>query len=81
DVTVRAQVLTLLESLQQKYHLSFLFITHDLSIIPTIAHEVAVMKEGKIVEQGTVEQVMHAPQHDYTKALLNSAPKLFTAAI
>ena len=81
DVTVRAQVLNLLESLQQKYHLSFLFITHDLSIIPSIAHEVAVMKEGKIVEQGAVEQVMHAPQHEYTKALLHSAPKLFTAAV
>ncbi|MCF6299478.1 MAG: ATP-binding cassette domain-containing protein, partial [Thiomicrorhabdus sp.] len=77
DVTVRAQVLNLLEDLQQKYQLSFLFITHDLSIIPAIAHQVAVMKEGKIVEQGTVEQVMHFPKHDYTKALLNSAPKLF----
>ncbi len=77
DVTVRAQVLNLLEDLQQKYHLSFLFITHDLSIIPAIAHEVAVMKEGKIVEQGSVEQVMLTPKHEYTKALLNSAPKLF----
>ncbi|MCF6345636.1 MAG: dipeptide ABC transporter ATP-binding protein [Thiomicrorhabdus sp.] len=77
DVTVRAQVLNLLEDLQQKYQLSFLFITHDLSIIPAIAHQVAVMKEGKIVEQGTVEQIMHFPKHDYTKALLNSAPKLF----
>ncbi|MCF6253698.1 MAG: dipeptide ABC transporter ATP-binding protein, partial [Thiomicrorhabdus sp.] len=66
DVTVRAQVLNLLEDLQQKYQLSFLFITHDLSIIPAFAHQVAVMKEGKIVEQGTVEQVMKNPKHDYT---------------
>ncbi len=78
DVTVRTQVLNLLEDLQQKYQLSFLFITHDLSIIPAIAHQVAVMKEGKIVEQGSVEQVMHFPKHDYTKALLSSAPKMFS---
>lgn len=76
DVTVRAQVLALLEDLQQQYQLSYLFITHDLSIIPAIAHRVAVMQAGKIVEQGTVEQVMHHPQHTYTQALLNSAPKL-----
>jgi len=81
DVTVRAQVLRLLEDLQQTYQLSFLFITHDLSIIPAIAHEVAVMKEGKIVEQGSVEQVMKNPQHEYTQALLNSAPKLIKEAM
>lgn len=81
DVTVRAQVLNLLEALQQKYQLSFLFITHDLSIIPAIAHEVAVMKEGRIVEQGSVEQVMRFPKHEYTQALLNSAPKLLRKAI
>lgn len=81
DVTVRAQVLNLLEELQQKYQLSFLFITHDLSIIPAIAHEVAVMKEGRIVEQGRVEQVMCFPKHEYTQALLNSAPKLLKQAI
>ncbi len=81
DVTVRAQVLNLLEDLQQKYQLSFLFITHDLSIIPAIAHEVAVMKEGRIVEQGSVEQIMHFPKHEYTQALLNSAPKLLKQAM
>ncbi|GAB6070328.1 ABC transporter ATP-binding protein [Thiomicrorhabdus hydrogeniphila] len=76
DVTVRAQVLALLEDLQKKYQLSYLFITHDLSIIPTIAHKVAVMQNGKVVEHGTVEQIMHNPQQDYTKQLLNSAPEL-----
>lgn len=76
DVSVRAQVLALLEELQQQYQLSYLFITHDLSIIPAIAHQVAVMKEGKIVEQGSVEQIMRNPQHDYTQKLLNSAPEL-----
>ena len=81
DVTVRAQVLNLLEALQQKYQLSFLFITHDLSIIPAIAHEVAVMKQGRIVEQGSVEQVMRFPKHEYTQTLLNSAPKLLRQAM
>jgi len=76
DVTVRAQVLSLLNELQQKYQLSYLFITHDLSIIPTIAHKVAVMQSGKLVEQGSVEQIMRNPQQEYTKQLLNSAPEL-----
>ncbi len=76
DVSVRAQVLALLEELQQEYQLSYLFITHDLSIIPTIAHKVAVMRNGKIVEQGTVEEVMRNPQQEYTQQLLNSAPEL-----
>lgn len=76
DVSVRAQVLNLLENLQQEYQMSYLFITHDLSIIPTIAHQVAVMKQGIIVEQGFVKNVMLNPQHEYTKNLLNSTPKL-----
>ena len=76
DVSVRAQVLKLLKKLQDEEGLSYLFITHDLSIIPVVADEVAVMKEGKIVEQGLVEVVMQNPQHEYTKKLLKSAPKL-----
>ncbi|MEA3405543.1 MAG: dipeptide ABC transporter ATP-binding protein [Pseudomonadota bacterium] len=76
DVSVRAQVLALLDELQQKYQMSYLFITHDLSIIPAIAHKVAVMQNGKIVEQGAVEEVMLAPKHDYTRKLLDSAPSL-----
>jgi len=76
DVSVRAQVLELLEELQKTYQLSYLFITHDLSIIPTIAHHVAVMQNGKLVEQGTVDEVIHNPQQEYTKQLLNSAPEL-----
>ncbi|MBF6056916.1 ABC transporter ATP-binding protein [Thiomicrorhabdus heinhorstiae] len=76
DVSVRAQVLKLLDELQQKYGLSYLFITHDLSIVPTIAHKVAVMQQGKIVESGTVEEVIGRPQHPYTRQLLDSAPSL-----
>lgn len=76
DVSVRAQVLALLDDLQQKYQMSYLFITHDLSIIPAIAHKVAVMQSGKIVEQGAVEEVMRSPKHEYTRKLLDSAPSL-----
>jgi len=78
DVSVRAQVLELLKDLQRERGLSYLFITHDLSIIRTIADEVAVMKEGKIVEQGLVEEVMGSPKDAYTKRLLESAPLLPT---
>jgi peptide/nickel transport system ATP-binding protein len=76
DVSVRAQVLTLLNKLQRERGLSYLFITHDLSIVPLIADEVAVMKDGKIVEQGSVEAVMQHPQERYTQTLLAAAPKL-----
>ncbi|WP_044413176.1 ABC transporter ATP-binding protein [Thiomicrospira microaerophila] len=74
DVTVRAQVLDLLNHLQKTYNLSLLFITHDLSIIPRIAHRVAVMSEGKIVEQGEVQSILENPQHHYTQTLLAAAP-------
>jgi len=77
DVSVRAQVLKLLKKLQDETGVSYLFITHDLSIIASVADEVAVMKEGKIVEQGLVDDVMYDPQHSYTKKLLASAPKLY----
>ena len=78
DVSVRAQVLKLLKDLQEERGLSYLFITHDLSIIRTIADKVAVMKEGKIVEYGFVEEVMGNPKDAYTKKLLASAPQLIT---
>ncbi len=76
DVSVRTQVLALFETLQRESGVSYLFITHDLSIVPMIADEVAVMKEGKIVEQGSVEDVMLHPRHPYTQRLLASAPQL-----
>ncbi len=76
DVSVRAQVLSLLRKLQEESGVSYLFITHDLSIVPIIADDVAVMKEGKIVEHGSIENVMENPQHEYTQKLLRSAPKL-----
>lgn len=76
DVSVRAQVLGLLKELQQDLGVSYLFITHDLSLVPHIADEIAVMKEGKIVEFGSVEAVLGNPQHPYTKVLLSSVPRL-----
>jgi peptide/nickel transport system ATP-binding protein len=76
DVSVRSQVLHLLQKLQRESGVSYLFITHDLSIVPAIADEVAVMKDGKIVEQGLVSDVMGNPQHSYTQKLLEAAPKL-----
>jgi len=74
DVTVRGQILTLLDELQQRMGVSYLFITHDLSIVPRIAHRVAVMQGGKIIEMGATEQVMTQPQEAYTQRLLASAP-------
>ncbi|NRA54297.1 MAG: ABC transporter ATP-binding protein [Gammaproteobacteria bacterium] len=76
DVSIRGQVLDLLLELQQEHGLSYLFITHDLSLIPQLAHKMAVMKDGKIVEQGLTQQVMQNPQHAYTKELLSAVPKI-----
>jgi ABC-type microcin C transport system duplicated ATPase subunit YejF len=76
DVSIRADVLNLLQELQSEFAVSFLFITHDLSIVPTLAHHVGVMQAGKIVEQGTAEQILTDPQHPYTQALLASVPRL-----
>jgi peptide/nickel transport system ATP-binding protein len=76
DVSIRAEVLELLQELQREYGVSYLFITHDLSIIPTLAHHVGVMQLGRIVEQGSAEQILTNPQHEYTKALLNSVPHI-----
>jgi len=76
DVSVRSQVLKLLKELQEQSGISYLFITHDLSIISTVAHSVAVMRDGRIVEQGDVDSVMGNPQDEYTQKLLRSAPLL-----
>ena len=75
DVSVQAQVLNLLKSLQQESQLSYLFITHNLHAVAWLADEIAVMYQGKIVEFGTTEQIIKAPQHDYTKMLLNALPE------
>jgi microcin C transport system ATP-binding protein len=75
DVTVQAQILTLLAEIRERLGMSLLFITHDLGIVRRIAERVCVMNGGKIVEQGPVEEVFTAPKHPYTKALLAAEPK------
>ena len=76
DVSIRAEVLGLLQELQREFGVSYLFITHDLSIVPSLAHHVGVMQAGRIVEQGSAEQILTAPQHPYTRALLKSVPRV-----
>jgi microcin C transport system ATP-binding protein len=75
DVTVQAQILSLLKELQTRLGMAMLFITHDLGIVRKLADTVCVMKEGKIVETGPVERVFTAPKHPYTCALLGAEPK------
>src|SRR5436853_3995013 len=75
DVTVQAQILTLLKELQTRLDMAMLFITHDLGIVRRLADVVCVMKDGKIVETGPVADVFEKPQHAYTRALLAAVPK------
>lgn len=79
DVSVQAQILELLRELQKQHQLGYLFITHNISVVEYIAHYVAVMYQGKIVEQGKVEQVLMNPENDYTKQLLSAVPRIDTA--
>ncbi|WP_394149601.1 ABC transporter ATP-binding protein [Vibrio maritimus] len=74
DVSVQAQILNLLKDLQEKYQLTYIFISHDLSVVRHICDRVAVMYMGEIVELGDVEQVYGNPQHPYTRALLSAMP-------
>ncbi|APR37559.1 microcin ABC transporter ATP-binding protein [Paraburkholderia sp. SOS3] len=73
DVSIQQQVLKLLAGLQKKYNLGFIFISHDLAVIGAMAHRVAVMKNGSIVESGDVEKIFASPSHPYTRKLLNAA--------
>lgn len=75
DVSVQAQILNLLKKLQLEMGLSFLFITHNISVVAYLAHEVAVMYLGRIVEYGTVYDILNHPKHPYTEALLSAVPK------
>ena len=76
DVSVQAQILSLLKDLQKEYQLGYLFITHNISVVEYIAHYVAVMYEGKIIEQGGVEKILKNPKNPYTKNLLSAVPRI-----
>jgi ABC-type oligopeptide transport system ATPase subunit len=74
DVSVQAQIIQLLKSLQKEFGLTYLFITHDLRIVRHIANEVIVMKDGKLIEQGKTDIIFRKPKNKYTKELLASIP-------
>jgi len=76
DVSVQAQILNLLKSLQQELNLSYLFISHNLAVVEYLAHEVCVMYLGRIVERGSVEEVLRHARHPYTQALLAAVPRI-----
>ena len=73
DMSVQAQIVELLRELQSRHGLAYLFISHDLRVVRALAHEILVMKDGRIVEAGTTERVMTAPEHPYTRALMAAA--------
>ncbi|SNY94151.1 dipeptide transport system ATP-binding protein [Cohaesibacter sp. ES.047] len=75
DLSIQAQILNLLKDLQDEFNLSYLFISHDLSVVKYLADRVMVMYFGEIVESGTREEVFNNPQHDYTKTLLAATPQ------
>jgi peptide/nickel transport system ATP-binding protein len=76
DVSVQAQILNLLRSLQQRFGIAYLFITHNIAVVDYLAHEVAVMYQGKIVERGSVDRVLGHPEHPYTRELLAAVPSV-----
>ena len=75
DLSIQAQILNLLKDLQDEFNLSYLFISHDLSVVKYLADRVMVMYFGEIVERGTRDEVFSNPQHDYTKTLLSATPQ------
>jgi len=75
DVSIQAQIINLLKDLQRDLGLSYLFISHDMGVVAHVCDRIAVMREGKIVEAGERDRVLNAPEHEYTKALLEAVPE------
>jgi peptide/nickel transport system ATP-binding protein len=76
DVSVQAQILNLLSDLQRELQLAYLFITHNIAVVDYLAHDVAVMYLGRVVERGTADEVLRSPRHPYTRALLAAVPRI-----
>lgn len=74
DVSIQAQILTLLEELREELNLSYIFISHDLAVLETISDEAIILKSGAVVERGTAADVFTRPQHEYTQMLIDSIP-------
>ena len=79
DVSVQAQILNLLRQLQDELGVAYLFITHNFGVVEYLAHDIAVMKDGKIIEAGTADDVLRRPQDPYTQALLSAVPQVRSA--
>ena len=77
DVTIQAQILELMMQLKEKLSMSIIMITHDLGIVASMCQKIAVMYAGKIVEQGTTDEIFYHPKHEYTRGLLGSIPNLY----
>jgi peptide/nickel transport system ATP-binding protein len=76
DASIQSQVLRLMQDLKEEFKLTYIFITHDLAVAQFFCDRIAVMRKGKIVEQGSTEEVLTKPQHEYTKALIASIPRI-----
>jgi peptide/nickel transport system ATP-binding protein len=75
DVTIQAQILQLMQDLQKRFGMAILMITHDLGVVANMADEIVVMYHGRVMEQGTIEDIFRDPQHPYMRALLNAVPR------
>ena len=76
DVTIQAQIIELMQQLQQEFHMAIIFITHDLGVVAQVADEVCIMYAGRVVERGEVREIFHGARHPYTRDLLHAMPRL-----